>query len=93
MCTLQVRFFMRIRKRLLSFVLLIWLLTFYFVLVDTGLRLTHEQFGGRASCGAWFVSDELDCIIPSGSDDNFYGDPLKCCTDFVGHGTCLALVW
>ena len=33
----------------------------YVYVLDTGIRISHNEFGGRAICGASFISSEPDC--------------------------------
>ena len=57
--------------------------------IDTGIRTTHQEFGGRASSGGDYVDDDHDDDpLDIGNDD---GDPSRPDGDDChGHGTHVA---
>ena len=54
--------------------------------VDTGIRITHQDFSGRASVAYDAVDDDENINTPSTSDRRYLSDGLDC----QGHGTHVA---
>ena len=54
-------------------------------IMDTGINVAHQDFGGRASYGVNFVLDGADAGDPTTGLDNS-GNPIAC----TGHGTHVA---
>ena len=57
-------------------------------IIDTGIRVTHTEFGGRASIAGDFVDDDNNPATPPGNDDATPGTPDG--ADCNGHGTHVA---
>jgi subtilisin family serine protease len=56
--------------------------------VDTGLRVTHQDFGGRASIAADYVDDDSNALTDAANDDGLPAEPDG--GDCHGHGTHVA---
>ena len=56
--------------------------------IDTGLRVTHQDFGGRASIAADYVDDDENAATDALNDDDNPGAPDG--ADCSGHGTHVA---
>jgi subtilisin family serine protease len=56
--------------------------------IDTGIRVTHQEFGGRASIFADYIDDDGNTSTAIGNDDADAGTPDG--ADCHGHGTHVA---